>query len=52
MRDLTIAPSPSPRTPFQVDVPLAALASGAYSIELTAHTPDGEERLERACRFA
>ena len=44
MRDLTVVPSPSPLGSFQIEVPLAALAAGAYSVELTARTPDGEAR--------
>jgi hypothetical protein len=44
MRPLIVSPVPSRPTQFQVDVPLAALANGAYTIEWTARTPDGEAR--------
>ena len=44
MRELAVSPVPSRSEQYQVDVPLAALANGAYTVEWTAHTPDGEAK--------
>jgi VWFA-related protein len=44
MRDLTVSQTPSSANDYQVDVPLAALANGAYVVEWTARTADGEVR--------
>lgn len=42
MRNLVVAPTPSRPSEYQVDVPLAGLANGSYTIEWTAHTGQGE----------
>ncbi len=44
MRQLTASPTPSRPGVFQFDLPLAALATGAYSVELQASTSSGEAR--------
>ena len=44
MRQLTASPTPSRPDVFQFDFPLAALAAGAYSVELRASTSGGEAR--------
>jgi VWFA-related protein len=42
MRDLVVVPTPSRPNEYQVDVPLAALANGSYTVEWTARTAEGE----------
>jgi hypothetical protein len=42
MRDLIVTPTPSRLAEYQVDVPLAALANGSYTVEWTARTAEGE----------
>jgi len=42
MRDLVVVPKPSRPNEYQVDVPLAALANGSYTVEWTARTAEGE----------
>jgi VWFA-related protein len=42
MRDLVVAPTPSRPNEYQVDVPLAALSNGSYTVEWTARTAEGE----------
>jgi hypothetical protein len=42
MRELAVSPVPTRPTAYQVDVPLAALATGTYTIEWTARTAGGE----------
>lgn len=44
MRELAVGPVPSRPSEYQIDLPLAALASGLYHLELTARTRDGEAR--------
>jgi hypothetical protein len=44
MRDLAVSPVASRATEYQIDLPLAALAVGAYTVELSARTPDGEAK--------
>jgi VWFA-related protein len=44
MRDLAVSPVASRATQYLVDLPLAALAVGAYTVELSARTPDGEAK--------
>jgi hypothetical protein len=44
MRDLIVTPTPSRPAEYQVDVPLAALANGSYTVEWTARTAEGEVR--------
>jgi hypothetical protein len=44
MRDLAVGPVASRATQYQVDLPLAALAVGTYTVELTARTRDGEAK--------
>src|SRR5262249_48390045 len=42
MRNLVVVPTPSRPNEYQVDVPLAALANGSYTVEWTARTAEGE----------
>ena len=42
MRDLVVTPTPSRANEYQVDVPLAWLANGSYTVEWTARTAEGE----------
>lgn len=42
MRDLVVTPTPSRLHEYQVDVPLAGLANGSYTVEWTARTAEGE----------
>jgi len=42
MRDLAVVPTPLRPNEYQVDVPLAALANGSYTVEWTARTAEGE----------
>jgi hypothetical protein len=42
MRDLVVTPTPSRPHEYQVDVPLAGLANGSYTVEWTARTAEGE----------
>jgi VWFA-related protein len=44
MGDLVVVPVPSRANAYQFDVPLASLAAGAYSIEITAKTDAGDAR--------
>ncbi len=44
MRALAVAALPSRPSEYQTDVPLAGLAAGTYSVEITATTTDGEAR--------
>ena len=44
MRELAVSPPSSPDAPFLVDVPLAGLPSGAYTVDFVAKTPDGDAR--------
>ena len=44
MRVLVVSQLASTSADYQVDVPLAALANGAYAVEWTARTADGEVR--------
>lgn len=43
-RELPVSLMPSSSSRYQIDVPLAALAVGAYSIEVIATTPQGDAR--------
>jgi hypothetical protein len=43
MRDLAVAPGPAPGL-YQVDLPLAGLASGGYTVEFIATSPSGEAK--------
>jgi hypothetical protein len=49
MRDLEVAPGPSPDV-CQIDLPLAGLASGEYSVSLLATSEAGEARADVAFR--
>jgi VWFA-related protein len=49
MRDLTVAPGPAPGV-YQIDLPLAGLASGGYSVEFVASSPAGEAKDSLAFR--
>jgi hypothetical protein len=42
MRDLVVVPTPSRPNEYQVDVPLAALTNGSYTVEWAARTAEGE----------
>jgi VWFA-related protein len=42
MRVLAVVPTPSRPNEYQVDLPLAALANGSYTVEWTARTAEGE----------
>lgn len=44
MRDLVVTATPSRPDEYQVDVPLAGLATGSYTVEWTARTAEGEAR--------
>ena len=44
MRDLVVTPTPSRPNEYQVDVPLAGLANGSYTVEWTARTAEGDVR--------
>jgi VWFA-related protein len=44
MRELMVIVPQSAQAPFLVDVPLAGLAAGPYSVDLVARTRDGEAR--------
>jgi hypothetical protein len=44
LRELVVSQIPSRSADYQVDVPLAALANGAYAVEWTARTADGDVR--------
>jgi VWFA-related protein len=44
MRELRIAPAPAPGGENQIDLPLAGLASGEYTIEVKATSPAGEAK--------
>jgi hypothetical protein len=44
MRELAVSRVQARQAEYQIDLPLAALASGLYNIELTARTRDGEAR--------
>ena len=41
MRELAVGPGPEPDV-FQIDLPLAGLAAGEYSVKVTARSPAGE----------
>ena len=45
MRDLDVGPGPEPDS-FQIDLPLAGLAAGDYTVKLAANSPAGEARDE------
>jgi VWFA-related protein len=49
MRDLSVAPGPAPGL-YQIDLPLAGLASGGYAIEFVATSPAGEAKDSLAFR--
>jgi VWFA-related protein len=49
MRDLVVVKGPAPHL-FQVDLPLAGLASGAYAVQFTVKSPDGDAKDEVAFR--
>jgi VWFA-related protein len=49
MRDLTVVPGPVPSL-YQVDLPLAGLASGGYTVEFVARSPTGEAKDSLAFR--
>ena len=49
MRDLSIVPGPTPSC-YQIDLPLAGLASGAYTVEFVARSPRGEAKDSLAFR--
>lgn len=44
MRELVVTPTPSRPNDYQVDVPLAGLANGSYTVEWTARTAEDEVR--------
>jgi VWFA-related protein len=44
MRELSVAPAPTPSGANEIDLPLAGLANGEYLIELTAKSPAGEAK--------
>jgi len=44
MRDLPVAPAPTPAGLNQIDLPLAGLAAGEYLVELTAESPAGQAK--------
>jgi len=44
MRELSVAPAPTPTGANEIDLPLAGLANGEYLIELTAKSPAGEAK--------
>jgi VWFA-related protein len=49
MRDLAVAPGPAPGL-YQIDLPLAGLASGGYTVEFIATSPAGEAKDSLAFR--
>jgi len=49
MRDLSVAPGPAPGL-YQIDLPLAGLASGGYSVEFVASSRAGEAKDSLAFR--
>jgi VWFA-related protein len=49
MRDLSVARGPAPNL-FQIDLPLAGLASGGYTVEFVASSPAGEAKDNLAFR--
>jgi hypothetical protein len=49
MRDLSVVPGPVPGF-YQIDLPLAGLASGAYTVEFLARSPGGEAKDSLAFR--
>jgi len=49
MRDLPVVPGPAPSL-YQIDLPLAGLASGGYTVEFVATSPAGEARDSLAFR--
>jgi hypothetical protein len=48
LRELTVSNAPSSTTVFQVDLPLAAFASGGYMLEFSARSSQGSaiDRIE------
>ena len=44
MRELRVSPTPSRPNVYQVEVALASLAAGSYSIDVIAKNPNGESR--------
>jgi VWFA-related protein len=49
MRDLSVVPGPVPGL-YQIDLPLAGLASGGYTVEFVARSPSGEAKDSLAFR--
>jgi VWFA-related protein len=49
MRDLSVASGPVPGV-YQIDLPLAGLASGGYTVEFVARSPTGEAKDSLAFR--
>jgi VWFA-related protein len=50
MRQLTVRPSDAPGGPAQIDVPLAGLPSGNYTVEVSAKAPGGTAKETLAIR--